>query len=408
MVEKLKEVVKKIIQDEKSAKEFGKLKTLKEVHEKCKEFGYEYDYEEFEKDYNQIVYGVNQEIPPEELCEISGGTMNKKFSKTLATMLSVLTLSTAAMPSSSAVNYPMPKRVTTFIKQNPGKILLMALGATATVAGGITLGIALNRIYDEKKNNNSNTDNSQNKNEENTPKSKDNYNSFSSNYFSNQHTNNNESYNHRDYSKNNNDTHSFSNGHINNNKPTNNYQNYSESMDDYSHYKFFSKLFISTNENGQKFISALNKIKKDVFKMNDNVEFVKENNINGTSSLRIKGMKPTSKLEVNLNIKTGDESDWREYRYDAKSGNDSFNYITFANFDNQIVITLKNKNDEGYKVESVASLQGFVRHILNRPIYEKKEIYINGTFMRDRSMYDEARSIFSSFIKKNIPINKYL
>ena len=93
MIENLKKIVLGIIKDEKALKEFEKLKTVKEVYEKCKELGYEGNYEEFEKDYYQIVYRLNQELSPEDLEAVSGGVMNKKLTKTMAAMLSALTLS---------------------------------------------------------------------------------------------------------------------------------------------------------------------------------------------------------------------------------------------------------------------------------------------------------------------------
>ena len=44
MVENLKEIVKNILEDEKEVKEFGELKTLEEVYERCKDLGYKSDY----------------------------------------------------------------------------------------------------------------------------------------------------------------------------------------------------------------------------------------------------------------------------------------------------------------------------------------------------------------------------
>ena len=174
MVEKLKEVVRKIIKDERSAKEFGKLKTLKEVYEKCMEFGYESSYEEFKKDYNQIVYGLCQEIPSESLEAVSGGTMNKKLTKATAAILSALTLSTTTIPQSSAAEYngsasKSSNSIINFIKENPGKSLLIALGAAATAtSGGIMVGKIVKHVHDKNKKNNNDNNNTDNNNNSKT------------------------------------------------------------------------------------------------------------------------------------------------------------------------------------------------------------------------------------------------
>lgn len=149
MVENLKKIVLGIIKDEKALKEFEKLKTVKEVYEKCKELGYEGNYEEFEKDYYQIVYRLNQELSPEDLEAVSGGVMNKKLTKTMAAMLSALTLSSTAIPSSSAAS---------FYEKHPnlGRGLAMAPIAGALIVTGIAIPKIISALNNESTNESTN------------------------------------------------------------------------------------------------------------------------------------------------------------------------------------------------------------------------------------------------------------
>ena len=96
MVENLEKIVLGIIKDEKALKEFEKLKTVKEVYEKCKELGYEGNYEEFEKDYYQIVYRLNQELSPEDLEAVSGGGKVSSFFKNHPNLTMGLTVAPCA------------------------------------------------------------------------------------------------------------------------------------------------------------------------------------------------------------------------------------------------------------------------------------------------------------------------
>lgn len=113
--------------------------TLEKIYKEFKDAGYDGTYEMFKKDYTEMT--SCKEILPEELELISGGKMNEKFTKTAATMLSALTLSTAAMPASSAAEHNDSKSfssnsVFSFIKKNPGKSLAIALASAGIAVGG--------------------------------------------------------------------------------------------------------------------------------------------------------------------------------------------------------------------------------------------------------------------------------
>lgn len=113
--------------------------TLKKIYKEFKDAGYCDTYEKFENDYTEIT--SCKEILPEELELISGGKINEKFTKTVATMLSALTLSTATIPSSSAEGHNdsescSSNSVFSFIKRNPGKSLAIALASAGIVCGG--------------------------------------------------------------------------------------------------------------------------------------------------------------------------------------------------------------------------------------------------------------------------------
>lgn len=158
MLESLKNSVNKILESNELTEKFKNSKTLEEVHKKCKESGYNGDYEEFKKDYEKIfsdLYNESYEdISEEELDLISGGgAMSKSLTRATAAMLSALTLSTSAAPSSSAAAYQQrqPNSFGQFVKNNKGKIIAGGgiLGTLGTVATATLIYYALK---DNKKN----------------------------------------------------------------------------------------------------------------------------------------------------------------------------------------------------------------------------------------------------------------
>ena len=99
---KLLECILKMLNNK--LKELENLKSLKKIYELSKKQGYEGTYEDFEKECKDIVLNTHREISEKYLEKVSGGKLSKKFSKSTATVLSALTLSSVNIPSSSAVS----------------------------------------------------------------------------------------------------------------------------------------------------------------------------------------------------------------------------------------------------------------------------------------------------------------
>ena len=119
--------------------------SLKDIYDICKEYGFTDSYEVFEEDYEELFAYLINEIKEEELSSVSGGKMNRFFSKSTAALLSALTLSTTAIPMSSAADYNNSKytnKVVNFVKKNPGKSLALLATAIAVPAGITALGFA--------------------------------------------------------------------------------------------------------------------------------------------------------------------------------------------------------------------------------------------------------------------------
>ncbi len=128
--------------------------SLEDIYYLCKEHGFTGSYDVFEKDYEELFTSSISEIHEDELSSISGGKMNKFFSRSTAALLSALTLSTASMPSSSAINLtpknPVNKCID-YIKKNPIKSL--GIITLASVASGVTTYAITSAITDTIKEN---------------------------------------------------------------------------------------------------------------------------------------------------------------------------------------------------------------------------------------------------------------
>ena len=142
----LLECLLKMLQDGR-LKEIESLESLEKIYEVSKEEGYKGTYKEFEKECSDIVLSASQKVSEESLKGVSGGKMNKNFSKSAAAVLSALTLSTTAMPSSSAAsskysfqNDSKVAKVVNYLKNHPGETIVAAVGALGlgtVIIGGI-------------------------------------------------------------------------------------------------------------------------------------------------------------------------------------------------------------------------------------------------------------------------------
>lgn len=123
-------------------KELENLKSLKKIYELSKKQGYEGTYEDFEKECKDIVLNTHREISEKYLEKVSGGKLSKKFSKSTATVLSALTLSSVNIPSSSAVstyNILRNNSIVDLLKKEPGKTLASATAfATSSLNNVVT------------------------------------------------------------------------------------------------------------------------------------------------------------------------------------------------------------------------------------------------------------------------------
>ena len=156
------ELTKCLLEIIKNESEKIKLKScdsLEEIYEKCKEAGFKGTYCEFEEEYAQIFLNIIEKVSEDELKVVSGGVINRTFSKTLATTLSALSISGAVLPSAGATeNYPFANKTTSqnkvlkFIKENPKKsigALISALSVTG-IGVGVGVGVGLLHHYNKK------------------------------------------------------------------------------------------------------------------------------------------------------------------------------------------------------------------------------------------------------------------
>ncbi len=123
--------------------------SLEEIYEKFKKSGFKGTYCDFEKEYTKIFLNLIEKVSEEELKTVSGGIINKAFSKTLATTLTALSVSGAVLPSVGATNYPFTNEDTTqnkvlkFIKENPKKSIGALISGLSIVGIGIGVGTGL-------------------------------------------------------------------------------------------------------------------------------------------------------------------------------------------------------------------------------------------------------------------------
>lgn len=151
---KLMESLKKIANDKETLKQIENSDcSLIDIYDICKEYGFTDSYEVFEKDYEELFAYLINEIKEEELSSVSGGKMNRFFSKSTATLLSTLTLSTTAIPMSSAANHNNPKSTSekvNFVRKNPGKSLpsnlIAGLAGVATLPVGVLIYAGISKL----------------------------------------------------------------------------------------------------------------------------------------------------------------------------------------------------------------------------------------------------------------------
>ncbi len=128
--------------------------SLRDIYDLFKEHGFTGSYDVFEKDYEELFNSLISEIHEDELSSVSGGKLNRFFSKSTATLLSALTLSTAAIPMSSAEKYNgsnSSSKIVNFVKKNPGKSLAILATAIVVPIGVTAASIAGYKHFSTKK-----------------------------------------------------------------------------------------------------------------------------------------------------------------------------------------------------------------------------------------------------------------
>ncbi len=129
--------------------------SLKDIYNFFKKYGFTESYNIFEKDYEELFNSLISEIHEDQLSSVSGGKLNRFFSKSTATLLSSLTLSTAAIPMSSAEKYNgsnSSSKIVNFVKKNPGKSLAILATAIVVPIGVTAASIAGYKHFSTKKN----------------------------------------------------------------------------------------------------------------------------------------------------------------------------------------------------------------------------------------------------------------
>lgn len=131
---------------------------FKDIYNYCKNIGFEKSYNEFKKEFTELLSITVQKIPDDKLSFVSGGEMNKVFSKFSASILSALTISTV-VPSTNAVNYKLPelpnklKSIVKIAKNNPGKTASIGIGGLiTTIAAACGGGYLLYKAYNKNLN----------------------------------------------------------------------------------------------------------------------------------------------------------------------------------------------------------------------------------------------------------------
>lgn len=131
---------------------------FKDIYNYCKNIGFEKSYNEFKKEFTELLSITVQKIPDDKLSFVSGGEMNKVFSKFSASILSALTISTV-VPSTNAVNSKLPeppnklKSIVKIAKNNPGKTASIGIGGLiTTIAAACGGGYLLYKAYNKNLN----------------------------------------------------------------------------------------------------------------------------------------------------------------------------------------------------------------------------------------------------------------
>lgn len=378
MVENLKDTVDKILENNELTEELKNSKTLEEVHKKCQESGYKGNYEEFKRDYNQIVASLCENISEKELELVCGGKMNNKLTKATAAMLSALTLSTTVAPYTSAATLECQTSQNKFLryfKENSRKVAAILGGGSALTVGTIVTGIIAYACYKNKK---ANTNENQNQPEQNpktpktTPKTENTPKDFSNGKGnSNPNKNQNQPKKNLETPKTTPHVEKVPENLINTVGKGKSNPNPELKQDNYISCDTGIGLWYDETEDPNLFISKLNEIKNDIFigARNGDVKDVFFNvNKDNTCSLGANVKKSAMNREIlNENWLEHEPGNikWNCFDYSVYVENENKKMRTLIDYGNNVFVTFRDKNGSRV-VDGIGTLRGLIKGVESR------------------------------------------